>query len=115
MQSPSLYNNLTTLLSDSPANDSGSASASPGASGATEADGLKAIQDATHVEVVVAAMRKHAEDAELQQKACMTLQSMNTGNEDFEAKAGNAGAIDAVVAAMQGHREHVELQRAACW
>jgi hypothetical protein len=50
VQSPSLDNKLATLLYNSPANDSGSASASPGA---TEADGLKAIQDATNIEALV--------------------------------------------------------------
>ena len=115
VQNPSPDNVLTTILFNSPANDGGSTSASPGASGPIDgADGIKAIQDATHVEAVVAAMRKHAEIAELQHEACKTLLRNNTGNEDFRAKAGNAGAVEAVVAAMQGHREHAELQRAAC-
>jgi|AntAceMinimDraft_1070359.scaffolds.fasta_scaffold48931_1 hypothetical protein len=88
VQSPSLDNKLATLLYNSPANDSGSASASPGASG------LKAIQDATNVEALVAAMRtKHAETVELQQKACNKLSLMTIDNADNRAKAGNAGAV----------------------
>jgi hypothetical protein len=76
--------------------------------------GRKAIQDATTVEALVAAMRtKHAEIAELQMMACLKLRSMVTDNADNRAKAGNAGAVKAAVVAMRGHAGSVGLQRAA--
>jgi|AntAceMinimDraft_5_1070358.scaffolds.fasta_scaffold04998_1 hypothetical protein len=103
---------LATLLNNFPVNDSRSASASPEASGA---DSLKAIQDATNVEALVAAMRtKYAETAELHYKACLALGGMVKSNEDNRVKAGNPGAVEAVVAAMRTHREDEALQQAVC-
>jgi|AntAceMinimDraft_5_1070358.scaffolds.fasta_scaffold13562_4 hypothetical protein len=80
------------------------------ARGAT-ADGLRAIQDATNVEALVAAMRTHREDAELQHWACHTLGYMAQGNADNRAKASNVGAVEAVVAAMS---THIEGRAATC-
>lgn len=81
-------------------------------------EGLEAIEDATGVEEVLAAMREYPESAEVQEEGCKSLFNMTYGDAKNRTRAVNAGAVEAVVATMHRHEGSAEVQewaeRALC-
>jgi len=84
------------------------------ASGATDAEGLKAVKNATDEAALVAAMRRHAGNEEVQDLACDVLSTMVINSVEKVTRARNAGAIEAIVAAMRAHADSARLQVHAC-
>ena len=62
---------------------------------------------------LVAAMRAHASNADVQHRGCGALWNM-TVNADNKVKAGSAGAIEAVVASMCAHTSNAVVQHQGC-
>eukprot|EP00740_Mantoniella_antarctica_P017766 CAMPEP_0181377558 /NCGR_PEP_ID=MMETSP1106-20121128/17959_1 /TAXON_ID=81844 /ORGANISM="Mantoniella antarctica, Strain SL-175" /LENGTH=117 /DNA_ID=CAMNT_0023496297 /DNA_START=516 /DNA_END=867 /DNA_ORIENTATION=+ len=97
---PKPPNKLATLLYNSPANDSGSASASPGASGAR----VRWSQGYPRCDKRLGSCGSNAQargDRRPTTEGVHSLSRMTTDNAANRAKAGNAGAVEAVVVAMR--------------
>jgi hypothetical protein len=61
---------------------------------------------------VLAAMRAHKSNAEVQEKGCLALGSLATT--DNQTKIADAGGIADVLAAMRAHRSNAGVQRQGC-
>jgi hypothetical protein len=67
------------------------------------------------IEAAVSAMREHAQNDELQVRACEVLAMLSHKNAENKTKEGNAGAIEAILVAMSGHPGNRQLKRIACF
>ena len=72
-----------------------------------------AAGEAGAIEAVVAAMRAHGSNAEVQKQGCWALENMACDAEN-KVKAGSAGAIEVVVAAMRAHASNAGVQQRGC-
>jgi len=65
------------------------------------------------VEVVVAAMRRHSDDAEVQRSACSSLAMVTWSNPLHRQAEAAAGAVEAAVQALLDHPRQPDTQAAA--
>ena len=63
------------------------------------------------VECVVASMRAHAGNADVQGSGCCALGNMIFDNADNRIKAGSAGAVECVVTAMRVHSGDADVSK----
>ncbi len=65
-------------------------------------------------DAVLKDMRKHPEDARVQEKGCAALMNLALINTDNSVKIGARGGVDAIVQAMDGHSGSEGVQRLGC-
>lgn len=85
---------------------------------AANADTVKKNQDGIvsvgGIIVILAAMRAHAGDANVQVQACCALQSLSWNNDNNQLVIAGSGGIIVVVAAMTAHEGLVSMQLSGC-
>jgi hypothetical protein len=63
---------------------------------------------------IVAAMKRHATSADMQEVGGVAIANVCCGSNENQAKAADAGAIEALVAAMRAHESAWVVQESAC-
>jgi hypothetical protein len=74
---------------------------------------LKTTTFQQNVPRIIEAMKKHEEDAGVQEAACRALWSMGV-NADNQVKIAGAGGIEAIIRGMEQHGKHAGVQERAC-
>ena len=74
---------------------------------------LKSTTFQQNVPRIIEAMKKHEEDAGVQEAACGALGNVGV-NADNQVKIAGAGGIEAIIRGMEQHRKHAGVQEEAC-
>eukprot|EP00172_Hildenbrandia_rubra_P001750 Plantae.Rhodophyta-Hildenbrandia_rubra.ctg23350.p1 GENE.Plantae.Rhodophyta-Hildenbrandia_rubra.ctg23350~~Plantae.Rhodophyta-Hildenbrandia_rubra.ctg23350.p1 ORF type:complete len:601 (-),score=103.04 Plantae.Rhodophyta-Hildenbrandia_rubra.ctg23350:2496-4298(-) len=76
----------------------------------TTAEDRKQIVEEHGIGVIIAAMRKHAENPRIASQCCLVLSNLSFGSTENKEKIGNGGGIAAISEAMKTHRDYQPVQ-----